>query len=764
MSNENYCYEMSEDQTNEQKMKERGELRIEKELINSHGNKHKLASMQLAQQLVIDEADRLADDFIRWINEDTAKADRKVLQAIFSTREETIDILTSVILFMFGSIRVTDNLINLREKIETKRFQPQFRHTLISSIDRHVFGEKLGFDRTWRCIEQIVDSSRYFEAFSWNEGTQLRQIYTCNINEKMSEILWMKKIYAFYPLPMTEKPLDWFYDDVAGIVGGYREFQQPLIRIKGSNVDYSRYSQNIFDTVNYIQSIPWRVNREVLVAVERDLKEPKWEDYVKTKFPEKIHIESASEEVLEEYYEAIALYNAEAGDYESAVGKWRATKNAINIAYDYLDQDIYFPHNYDFRGRIYPIPIGLSPQGSDAVKALLEFAEGEVLNEDGANWCYAYLASLYGDDKISFIERVKRGKELLHTDYHEADEPYQFLAHQIELQRYEKDHLYPVKTRIHLDACNSGSQFTSAITGDLKGCQVTNVIPHPEGKREDAYLEVANTTVEALKPEEKCEDEAQIFFYNLLLEKGRKICKRPVMVSNYGGTAGGRTEIIYNMFRELDLDRKWITRKYASQLAKVIGESINGVLVGGKAFEKYIHAMCTVIAKKGQSIEWITPDGFYVKHVKYEEKKSQISVKLKGRVSRISRIVFTDKVTPRKMRSAVSPNYIHSLDAMLLRNVALQMKRRGVRNTSWIHDSFGTTPNNTSIMLDITKREFIKLIRNQPLRALDEQLKHQARQCKVHEKDLNKIQYPQLKGFHFRNGLNCLMKSEWFFS
>ena len=62
------------------------------------------------------------------------------------------------------------------------------------------------------------------------------------------------------------------------------------------------------------------------------------------------------------------------------MGKYRAVKMSIEIAKNYTDKIIYFPHSYDSRGRVYPLPVGLSPQGSDAVKALLEYSEGWIWN------------------------------------------------------------------------------------------------------------------------------------------------------------------------------------------------------------------------------------------------------------------------------------------------------------------------------------------------------------------------------------------------
>jgi DNA-directed RNA polymerase len=47
---------------------------------------------------------------------------------------------------------------------------------------------------------------------------------------------------------------------------------------------------------------------------------------------------------------------------------------------------IYFPHNMDFRGRVYPIPPHLNHMGADINRGLLEFAEGKPLGKEGLFW------------------------------------------------------------------------------------------------------------------------------------------------------------------------------------------------------------------------------------------------------------------------------------------------------------------------------------------------------------------------------------------
>lgn len=61
---------------------------------------------------------------------------------------------------------------------------------------------------------------------------------------------------------------------------------------------------------------------------------------------------------------------------------------------------IYFPHNMDFRGRLYPIPPHLNHMGADLARGLLEFSEGLPLGESGLKWLRIHLGNLMGKDKL----------------------------------------------------------------------------------------------------------------------------------------------------------------------------------------------------------------------------------------------------------------------------------------------------------------------------------------------------------------------------
>ena len=778
---------------NEERMKTRGENRVWNTIIGRSGNVKKIPATQLGQQIIFDDALTILPAIREWIEKGSASIYRKELKDYFVNDDILIQKITETFLLLAGSAHIT------LFRSDTKKVAT--RHKRINLIQKKLMPE-LSFDQVWRFTETVIEASEYFEVdrtlkFLDNKA-KWNMSYVCNLGEVITSKLAIDAHTAFFPEPMLTPPIDWSFEDNI-LTGGYETYQYELVRADSFKVDYSRYPKKIFDSVNYIQSTPWKINRPIIETLKKDLLTPKKEQFIKSPYPNDegcewdIDLKKEDKGISSEkkkrivkiraaFGEKVELYSAEAGDFESAMGKYRAVKLAIGIADQYSDDDVlYFPHSYDFRGRIYPLPVGLSPQGSDAVKAMLTYKNGEVLTERGAEWCWAFLASLYGDDKLDFVDRVKRGKELLHEDYKEADEPYQFLAHQLEMREWVEDMEKPVTIRIHMDACNSGSQFTSAITGDRDGCIATNVIPtmREDGgqDRQDAYLLVSDkclgSTIDAISEVPKdAENKPKLnnlrYFKKILEDAGRKICKKPVMVSNYGGTAGGRAEIVWDMLRELGAPRFYLTKKNASMYAKIIGDAIVGVLNGGKAFEQYIQLLSNIIAKKNRPVTWTTSDGFYVVHQKYKELKSkQVSCILPGarRATTINKKVFSDKLSAAKMRSAISPNYIHSLDAELLRRTALKMGDNGVADTDWIHDSFGCHPNYVDLLLEVTKNEFKKLVRRLPLKELDRQLREQADKSKATQKALALVKIPQLKGFDASNGgLDIVETSDWFFS
>ena len=69
----------------------------------------------------------------------------------------------------------------------------------------------------------------------------------------------------------------------------------------------------------------------------------------------------------------------------------------LSVARAFKDiKAFYFPHNLDFRGRVYPIAPHLHHMGHDICRGLLLFAKGEPIGPNGLYWLKVHLANQLG--------------------------------------------------------------------------------------------------------------------------------------------------------------------------------------------------------------------------------------------------------------------------------------------------------------------------------------------------------------------------------
>jgi DNA-directed RNA polymerase len=89
------------------------------------------------------------------------------------------------------------------------------------------------------------------------------------------------------------------------------------------------------------------------------------------------------------------------------------------------EEEFYYPHNVDFRGRAYPMHPHLNHLGSDMCRGLLEFAKGRPLGSTGLYWLKIHLANLCGGPvgKMSFERRVAYTDNHMDKIFDSAERP-----------------------------------------------------------------------------------------------------------------------------------------------------------------------------------------------------------------------------------------------------------------------------------------------------------------------------------------------------
>lgn len=78
-----------------------------------------------------------------------------------------------------------------------------------------------------------------------------------------------------------------------------------------------------------------------------------------------------------------------------------------------------------------------------------------------------------------------------------------------------------------------------------------------------------------------------------------------------------------------------------------------------------------------------------------------------------------------KARSAIAPNFVHSLDAAHLMMVANRCTRLGITSLAVIHDSFGTHAGRTNELAGVLRETFVDLYRGDPLSAFRDEVRDQ---------------------------------------
>ena len=515
-------------------------------------------------------------------------------------------------------------------------------------------------------------------------------------------------------LPTLIEPLDWSYID-GKPVGGYHHLKQPLFtsgKHKHTAGDALAASPEFLESINTIQKTSWSINTWMLSVIEMlyGTKSPHGD------LPQLSTIDILERLTTEEYNELSdedrkayhTKRRAQLETNESIKGKHAAFTRKLSIAHKMAEHDnFYFPHFSDFRGRLYPMSQELNPQSDSVGRSLLKFTEGKALGATGLYWLKVHLANLYGLDKATFEERVDWATSVIKSGqlaecvdspldgglFTESDEPMTFLAAAKELvDAYELDapETYVSHIPVAIDGTCNGMQLLSLLGKDEIGAEKTNCSASPE--RYDLYVEVSDEVMSILNAERHENEVAEDWFQKLYNDKAkqRKTVKRAVMTSPYGvSTRGIQTQLISdkfcnNMNASRDEAATYMTYCIQKAMSKVNGKAVD--------IMAWLQETSRIVTDSGNEVTWNTPMGLRVTQGYWYTDKKKITTTL-GEV-----ILWQEDrdhgLDHKKNAGAMSPNFIHSLDASMLQLTALKMAESGHSEFAFIHDSYAMHASN----------------------------------------------------------------------
>ncbi|WP_319413832.1 DNA-directed RNA polymerase [uncultured Cohaesibacter sp.] len=541
--------------------------------------------------------------------------------------------------------------------------------------------------------------------------------------------------------PMVVPPLDWSEDTLSS--GGYLTHnvtRYPLV--KGSKRAYramlsekvrSGGLSNVLTAVNALQRTGWQINARVL-----DVLEDIFENNIECgKLPRSDKLfpdpPPAHLEGLDRDHPDVKEYRAYCFRIHEAnrrmVGKRVMASRAFMLARKFSVYDnIYFPYDLDSRGRAYPKPSGLHPQGPDYVKGLLRFGEARPLGFGGVFWLGVHGANCWGEDKLPIPERAQWAEENLdlarrvaadptkNLEWTKADSPVQFLAWAIEWSEafsLGNPEEYLSKLHVDLDATCSGLQHFSAMLRDEVGGYHVNMVPNDV--RQDVYGAVA-AEAKALIEAEKDEELKPMAAAWLSFGIDRKTTKRSVMVKPYAGTRSSCNTYVTEAVDEklkagvalpVPKDDLWKFKMYG---AGKVWNAIPKVVVAADGAMKWLMDVTKLVAKsqpEDRRIEWVTPSGFPVHQYKFDVRSRRVDTFFDGSVIQPRLSEDTDMLDPRKMASSVAPSFVHSLDASHLQMTVAKAREEGIVDFAVVHDSFGVHASEIPRFCRIIREAFV---------------------------------------------------------
>lgn len=502
--------------------------------------------------------------------------------------------------------------------------------------------------------------------------------------------------------PMLIPPARWTAVDR----GGYIEVPMPFVK----KTRKPSIPPSIYDAVNYLNSTPWRVNKTIL-AVATKLWDtggsiaglPPLRKREKPPRPEDWDSNPAAKRAWKAQAAQTYRHNMQE---ESERVNWVLKLDVAQRMADY--RAIYFPHQLDFRGRAYTVPLFLNHQSDDIARGMLEFAEPVNPGDMGDYWLRIHMANCCGFDKVGFADRIKWVDEnasrfqkwisdpLTHTDWTEVDKPFQALATAYALD----DKAVAAHLPVQLDGSNNALQHYAAMLRDEETATLVNLIPMDAPQ--DFYSDVAYWAARITSQDagNGIEIAGQLDGW-----VDRKLVKQTGMTVFYGVTMIGARRQLRQHLNDVGFhaERQYHASKY---LAEMVMRSVGTSCPAVYAAMKWLAECAETATNDNHLLTWNSPDGFTVT----QNYRSTRPVKIQTIMQHLTlrHCDYNLPVAARKQVQAFPPNFVHAIDAAHLFNTANRCEGAGIPFAG-VHDSYWSHAGNIPVLNAAIREEFAAL-------------------------------------------------------
>ena len=401
-------------------------------------------------------------------------------------------------------------------------------------------------------------------------------VFQQKFDELRASFCAQEENFAYFELPMLVPPRNWTAEEPGGYWFQAYVISQSLVRGKDRK---TVVGQKTRDFLNAQQNVAFRINHFVLGVLEHLYENglslnsfrpmphvsppnqiPALEGFKRVR-KEQLDFLTESERartnklnnLLRKYKDDVTAYYDLIAERQQLVVPVRLFFKAVRYIKD--DPAFYFPWSLDWRTRCYPLISAISPQGPEYMKACLQFANDQPIDDRTEFWIANTVGVAVGLSKRSYDERTQWVRDHIQevvataTDplgdgldvWMSMDEPFIFLA---ACKEYYDIFLAPPEERKKTtnlfvnghDATCSGLQCLGGMVKDQVTCDLVNCTGGHETPQ-DAYGAVLAETLRLIKAENKR-------FPCHKLEGKRSLVKPLVMTKPYGAGHERRFEQI----------------------------------------------------------------------------------------------------------------------------------------------------------------------------------------------------------------------------